>query len=513
MSSTISKLPTQDAAKPAERARRAEPKIAILGAGMSGLCMAIQLKKAQFSHFAIYEKADNVGGTWRDNVYPGVACDVPSHLYSFSFARNPDWSEAFSGGAEIQAYCERVTEQYGLAPHLQYGKEAKEATYDNGQWHIRFADGSQEVADAVVSALGGLHHPSIPEFEGRDSFKGASFHSAQWRKDVPLEGKRIAIVGSAASAVQIVPEIAPLAKSLTIYQRTPNWIFPRENFHYSRVSRWLFRRFPFLTLVKRFLLYLRAEVLIFPAFKENSRAQERFRKLAMEHMEELVPDEALRRKLTPAYPVGCKRILFIDRYYEALQLPQVTLETDPIARITPQGIQTQNGQEQEADVIIYATGFKPFEFLDAFVVRGAGGKSLAQQWKDRVETHRTVAVAGFPNFFMLLGPNSGLGHNSVIIMIEAQVRYIVGCLKAIRAQGLRWLAPKREEEKAFNRNLREGFRGSVWAGSCMSWYKKADGENSTLWPWSTIRYRREMAAPKLSEYESDRNEDLRDAAE
>lgn len=498
---------------PVEGTRRAEPKIAILGAGMSGLCMGIQLKKAGFAHFALYEKADRVGGTWRDNIYPGVACDVPSHLYSFSFARNPDWSEAYSGGAEIQAYCERVTEEFGLAPYIQYGKQAIEANYRNGQWHIGFADGSRETADVLVSALGGLHHPSIPDFPGRDSFRGESFHSAQWRSDVSLKGKRIGVIGSAASAVQIVPEIAPDARALTVYQRTANWIFPRENFRYSRLSRWLFRRLPVLTLMKRVLLYLRAEVLLFPAFQEKSRAQEKFRKLALEHMEELVPNEALRRKLTPAYPVGCKRILFIDNYYESLQLPQVTLETDPIARITPEGIETQSGRKQALDVIVYATGFKPFDFLEAFSVRGAGGKNLAQHWKERVESHRTVAVAGFPNFYMLLGPNSGLGHNSVIVMIEAQVRYIVGCLQAMRASGLRWLVPKPEEEKAFNRSVRAGFRGSVWAGSCQSWYKKSNGENHTLWPWSTIRYRREMAKPNLNEYQSDRNQSWREAAE
>ena len=489
------------------------PKIIVLGAGMSGLCMGIQLKKAGFADFAIYEKADRVGGTWRDNIYPGVACDVPSHLYSFSFARNPDWSEAYSGGAEIQAYCERVTEQFGLSPHLRYGKEAKQADYKDGRWQIRFADGSQETADVVVSALGGLHHPSIPDFPGQEDFKGAHFHCAQWRADVSLQDKHVAVIGSAASAVQLVPEIARQAKSLTVYQRTANWIFPRENFRYSRFSRWLFRHLPVLTLIKRVLLYLRAEWLFFPAFKEKSRAQKKFRTLALEHMEELVSDPELRRKLTPSYPVGCKRILFIDNYYESLQLPHVTLETDPIARFAPHGIQTASGREHKADVIIYATGFRPFEFLEAFAVNGAGGKSLAAHWKERVESHRTVAVAGFPNFFMLLGPNSGLGHNSVIVMIEAQVRYIVGCLKAMRQNGLRWLAPKREEEQAFNQAVRQGFRGSVWAGSCQSWYKKANGANHTLWPWSTFRYRREMAKPNLSEYQSDRNAPLREAAE
>ena len=485
-------------------------KIAVLGAGMSGMAMGHSLIKAGFTNFTIYEKADRVGGTWRENNYPGVACDVPSHLYSFSFERNPNWSEAFSPGGEIQQYCEATAEKYGLLPHCAFNRTLTHTSYENGIWRLDFAEGASETADIVVSAMGGLHVPQTPDFKGKNKFKGPSFHTAHWEHDVDLTNKRVAVIGSAASAVQLVPQIIDKVAQLNVYQRTPNWVLPRMNKKYPAWRKWLHRNLPFTSLAIRGLLYLRGELLFFPAFFADSFMQRRLRKQALNHLEDLVADEELRAKLTPDFQIGCKRILMIDGYFEALQRAHAELITDGISEISETGIVTQDGTAHAADVIIYATGFKPFDFLTKFGVTGPGGRDLAESWAGGVTSHRSVAVAGFPNFFMLLGPNSGLGHNSVIVMIEAQVHYITELIKGLAKGGLSYIEPKPEAQKAFTEGLHEGLEGKVWSSGCQSWYQSDTGFNHTLWPHSTMRFIREMNKPDLSEYNHGRN---RDAAE
>jgi len=475
------------------------PRIAILGAGLSGMCMGIQLARAGIQSFEIFEKADRVGGTWRDNSYPGVACDVPSHLYSYSFELNPDWSRRFSPGDEIQDYCERVAEKYGLGPHLRFGAEVERAEFDAGSWRIRLTNGEEHRADVVVGALGGLHRPHTPEFVGLETFEGTHFHSARWNHDHDLRGRRVAVIGSAASAVQIVPAIADRTEALYLFQRTPNWILPRQDQAYSERSRSRFRRHPFLNRLYRTAIYLALEAR-FPAFRSGSRFTGFLERECRRFLEEQIPDPALRAKLEPSYPAGCKRILISDDFYATLGRGGAELVTSPIERIAPRGVVTQDGTLHEVDTIVLATGFEPFNFLSPFEVVGLYGKSLSEVWSSGIKAHRTVAVPGFPNFFLLLGPNSGLGHNSVILMIEAQVRYVLQCIEALRQRGIATLDPREDAAEQFDDALRSDMAGTIWQGHCKSWYQDAHGRVFALWPRSTLRYLWEMRRPALDEY-------------
>lgn len=477
------------------------PRIAILGAGVSGICMGIKLKEAGFTDFTIYEKAGRVGGTWRENTYPGVSCDVPSHLYSFSFARKPDWPRLYSGGADIQAYLEDVTEQAGLPPFCKFGAEIKSVRHLNGEWAVGLSDGSEARFDYVISGLGGLHSPAYPDVPGLADFKGKSFHTARWNHGVDLTGKNVAIVGNAASAVQVVPEIEGKVASLKIFQRTPNWMLDRQNREYSGFALRLMRLFPFISLLKRFRIFLRAELMLYTAFRENGLMQKFIRSRSKAYVKSQVRDPELLKKLIPDYALGCKRVLFVDSYLQSLQKDHVTLIDRAVKKITPNGIVDAEGEQHDFDVIVYATGFNPFNILSSVEVTGPDGKSLSDCWRDRIHSHQTVGVSGFPNFFMLLGPNSALGHNSVILMIEAQVSYIVKCLKKMRANGWKSLSPKAESQKNFNNFIQERLTGTVWQSGCSSWYRGGDGQNFTIWPLSASRYMLHMRKPDFSEYD------------
>lgn len=484
-------------------------RIAVLGAGLSGMCMGIKLLENGFSNFTIFEKADAVGGTWRENTYPGVSCDVPSHLYSYSFARNPDWNKTYSGGAEIQAYCEKIARDYGILPHCKFGSQVTSATRKNDAWQLEFSNGEKGEFDFVVTAIGGLHTPSFANIAGRDNFKGDSFHSAQWQHDVDLKGKRVGVIGSAASAVQLVPQIADDVKDLTIFQRTPNWLLERDNRVISERSKRRMRRFPILSWLRRARIFLYSDFIFHHAFKKIGIMQHLIRRQSENYITETVADEELRNKLIPDFPLGCKRVLFVEGYLEALQKPNVTLEVGTIAQVTKTGVVDNKGVAHEFDVLIYATGFEPFNFVDNMKVSNAKGLTLNDAWDDKISAHRTISVSGFPNLFMLLGPNSGLGHNSIILMIEAQVRYIIDGLRTMDAKGLKHLAPKQNNQEAFFADMQEGLKGTVWNANCSSWYKNgthgATPDNHTLWPYSTWRYMREMKHMKISEYEHDEN--------
>ena len=475
------------------------PTFAILGAGFSGLGMAIRLRQEGIDSFTIYEKADEVGGTWRENVYPGVACDVPSHLYSFSFAPNPNWSRRFSPGGEIWDYMKDCARKFDLYRSIQFGKKATAVVHDGKRWRIDFEDGSSATADYVVSGLGGLHEPNVPAFEGLESFEGPAFHTAQWRDDVDLTGKRVAIIGSAASAVQVIPEIVDKVARLDVYQRTPNWVMPRHSFAYPGWAKALFARAPFLARLYRGFYFSFLEWR-FSSFKKDDNYVKRIvRKTFAKHMDAQVSDPELRAKLTPDYPVGCKRILISDDYLASIQHESVELVTDPIDAVTPKGVRTKDGRERPVDVLILATGFKPFDILESIAVTGPSGLTLKEAWKDGIAAHRTIAAPGFPNFFLLLGPNSGLGHNSVILMIEAQVNYIIKLLKAAGAGAS--IVPKAAAAKAFDRELQARLQGRVWAAECGSWYVDENGRNYTLYPDAVRGFLREMKTPDVSEYE------------
>ena len=474
------------------------PRVAIIGAGMSGLCMGIALRQAGMEDFVIYEKAANIGGTWRDNTYPGVACDVPSHLYSYSFAPNPDWSHVYAPGGEIQDYFERCATTYALWPHIRLGREIDAARFDEttARWHLTTGAGERDTANVVISAVGALHIPNMPEIDGLDSFAGQMIHSARWRGDMDLAGKRVAVIGSAASAVQIVPSIAGKVAHLGLFQRTPNWIIPRLDRAYPASWKRAFRTFPVTARLHRMQLYWMLESR-WRVFLRAGARNNRERRLALRHMEAQVADPALRAKLTPDYPPGCKRILVSDDFYPALTRDNVDLVTNPIARIAPEGVVTADGTLHPADVIILATGFRTTD-IPRTQVTGRGGLTLRVVWKDGMAAHRTVAVPGFPNFFTLLGPNSGLGHNSIIFMVEAQVRYIMQCLWKLVEK--RSMEPRPDAAARFDAAIQRGLRHTIWKAGCKSWYQDANGRITTLWPRSTIRYWWDMRKVRFGEY-------------
>ena len=477
-----------------------QPRIAIIGTGFSGMCAAIKLGEAGFTNFTLYEKADNVGGTWRDNTYPGVACDVPSHLYSFSFEPKLDWTKRYSSGDEIQEYCEQVARKHGIYEQTEFGKELTESHYKDGGWDLTFTDGSNVRADFLISGIGGLHVPSYPAIEGQDTFAGNSFHSAKWDHSDDLTGKRVAVIGSAASALQLVPKIVDKVASLDMYQRTPNWVLPREDVSYGEGRKAWFKRVPMLAKLHRLAIYLAHESRI-PMFRGSKFLRARAEAAAIKHLEEQVADPALRAKLTPDYPLGCKRILASDTFFPALQQDHVTVVTDGVAKILPEGIEASDGTVRPADTIIYATGFRPFTMLDGQEITGTNGLAMKDYLKDGIRAHRTVMVPGFPNYFMLMGPNSGLGHNSIIIIIEAQVKYIIDCIKETTQRGAQSIDAIESVSEAFNADLQDQLKGTVWHGHCNSWYQDDNGLIFTLWPKGTINFKHALKKLKPEEFQ------------
>lgn len=474
------------------------PRVAIIGGGMSGLCMGIALRQAGLEDYVIYEKSANVGGTWWENTYPGVACDVPSHLYSYSFAPNPDWSHVYSPGAEIQHYFERCAGTYGLWPHIRLGREVTDARFDEGsnRWRLTTGAGEHDTADVLISAIGALHVPNYPEIDGLDGFAGTMIHSASWNPDIDLAGKRVAVIGSAASAVQIVPAIVDSVAHLEVFQRTPNWIIPRLDRAYPASWKRAFRSVPFLGRLHRWQLYWMLESR-FPLFLRRGPRNEQEKRLALRHLDAQVPDPELRTKLTPDYPPGCKRILVSDDFYPALTRENAELVTDPIARIEPEGIVTADGALHRADVIILATGFRTTD-VPRTEITGRGGLTLREAWKNGMAAHRTVAVPGFPNYFTLLGPGSGLGHSSIIFMVEQQVRYVLQCIWKLVER--RTMEPRPDSAARFDAAIQRGLAGTIWQAGCKSWYQDRNGKITTLWPHSTIRYWWDMRKVRFGEY-------------
>ncbi|WP_276206346.1 flavin-containing monooxygenase [Thermoactinospora rubra] len=463
--------------------------IVIIGSGFSGIGMAVKLKEAGYHDFVILEKAADLGGTWRDNVYPGCACDVPSHMYSFSFELNPSWSRMFSPRQEIWEYMRACVDKYGVGPHLRYGRHVVGLEWDDDarEWEVTTEDGGVWRANAVVSGIGALHIPKFPEIPGRDSFAGPSFHSAEWDHSVDLSGKRVAVIGTGASAIQFVPRIAPEVAHLTVFQRTPPWIQPKPDFAFPpAVKRALALPGAARTLRTGIYWLLETRALGFAVDPRLMKVHER---LALRHLERQVPDPELRAKLTPDYTIGCKRILISSDYYPALTRPNVTLETSGIASITENSIVTASGEEIPVDVIIYGTGFKVVDALQDQRIIGRGGLKIQEAWREGVEAYYGVATAGFPNLFFLLGPNTGLGHNSVVFMIESQVHYVLECLRLLSRTKARALDVRPQHQRSYNDRLQERLRRLVWnEGGCRSWYLDEHGVNRTIWPGFTFEY-------------------------
>jgi len=480
-------------------------RIAIIGAGHSGICMGMQLKRAGIGDFVILEKATSLGGTWRDNTYPGASCDAPSFLYSFSFAQKTDWSRRFAWQSELLGYAVECAVQSGLLPHCRFGSEVTAARFDDARnlWRIELADGETVEAQFLVTGVGQLHRPATPSLPGRDDFGGVQFHSARWRHDVDLAGKRVAVIGNAASAVQFVPQIAPLAAQLTIFQRSANWLMPRKDCLYSPALQRRMTRWPWLAKLRhQFQWFMFGELQLTPLMKQVKVVQWLATLKSKAHLRRQVRDPVLRAKLVPDYPIGAKRVLFNDDYYPTLNRANVRLLTDSIERIEAAGVRTRGGELVEAGVIIYATGFQATDFLAPMHITGSGGRDLREEWQHGAHAYLGVTVSGFPNLFMLYGPNTNLGHNSILVMIEAQVGYIIDAIRQMDGRGLKRLDVKRPVMEEYNRWLQGDLARSVWAADKQSWYKLADGTITNNWPHSTIRYRKLLKTADLEAYDT-----------
>jgi cation diffusion facilitator CzcD-associated flavoprotein CzcO len=465
------------------------PGIVIVGAGFGGIGMGIALKKAGYQDFVILDKARDLGGTWRDNQYPGCACDVPSPLYSYSFELNPDWSHLFAPQQEIWDYLRNCARKYRLDEHIRYGCAVERMDWDDRarRWNVETVqDGELRSyrARAVVSAAGALHLPSYPDIAGAGGFGGTAFHSARWDRSCELTGKRVAVIGTGASAIQFVPEVAKQAAQLSVFQRTPPWIHPRPDVEIPGRLRAAFRKAPLTARALRDVIYLAMEARAV-GFAVNPKLMAPLEALGRSHLKSQVTDPALRARLTPDYTIGCKRILLSSDYYPALQRPNVSLVTDQITGITEHGV-VAGAEEYPADVIIYATGFKVIESVTSLNVAGREGRKLAPE---TLEAYRGVTVAGFPNLFLLLGPNTGLGHTSVVFMIESQIQHVLSCLRILARDKADTIEVSETAQRRYNDALQRRLHRAVWSeGGCDSWYLDAAGVNRTLWPGFTFEY-------------------------
>lgn len=479
--------------------------VVIIGTGFAGLGMAAKLKEAGMDDFILLEKADEVGGTWRDNHYPGCACDVPSHLYSFSFAQNPDWSRMFSPQPEIFAYLRRVTDELGLRQHIRFNSELGCARWNEaaGVWQISTKNGDRYTARVLISGMGGLSRPAYPQgIEGLEHFEGKTFHSQNWDHDYDLSGKRVAVFGTGASAIQFVPQIQKTAARVDLYQRTPPWIAPKPDRAVSQGEKSLFKKFPGVQNALRATIYSLLETRAL-GFVVNPKLMAIDKKLALDHLKRQVKDPELRKKLTPDYKIGCKRVLISNDYYPAVSAPNVALITEGIKQVKAHSVIDGNGVERAVDLIIFGTGFQAADPVPQKMIFGRGGLDLLDAWKDGPEAYKGTTVAGFPNLFLIVGPNVGLGHSSMVYMIESQVAYVMSALKTMKAIGKPVAEVKADKQAEFNANLQRKTAGTVWnTGGCKSWYlHPKSGKNVTLWPGFTWQFRQQTKRFDAEAYE------------
>lgn len=469
--------------------------VLIIGAGFAGLAIGRQLKTAGIKDFAILDRADGVGGVWRANTYPGAACDVPSHLYSFSFFLNPDWSRKFSPQGEILAYLERAADAFGLRPHLYFQHVVDSLAFrpEAGRWRVTLAGGRTIEARVVVSAVGQLAEPAWPAIKDADRFQGPQIHSARWDRTAGLAGKRVAVIGNAASAVQLLPELAANAQQLTIFQRTPNWVIDKPDRQFTRFERWAFRMIPGWQRLYRLISFLIHESR-YSAFVKNSLASDFTRWRLKRRLKSKVKDSDLRAMLTPDYPPGCKRILLSNDYFDVVQRSNVRLVTRRAARLEADAVITPDGERIAADAIVFATGFKATDFLAGLDVAGRDGRTLKSVWGESPKAYRGVAVSGFPNLFMLYGPNTNLGHNSIIFMLERQSEYVRKQIERILAEDLSALEVTETAQSAFNTQLQKKLKRTVWAADCPSWYKTADGIITNNWHGHALEFAQTLSS-------------------
>ncbi|TML88621.1 MAG: NAD(P)/FAD-dependent oxidoreductase [Actinobacteria bacterium] len=473
---------------------------AVIGAGMAGILSAIKLTEAGITDFTVYEKADRVGGTWRENTYPGLSCDVPSHLYSYSFALTSEWSRRFAPGPEIQAYFERVAEEHGVLQRARFGDAVTRCEFSDGKWHLTTASGNRDDVDVVIAATGVLHHPRYPEIDGIDTFAGAMFHSARWDHRVQLDGTRIGIIGTGSTAIQIVSAIVDRVAALSLFQRTAQWVMPQENPAYSDEEQAAFRAQPerlvdlHQNLSDMFDLFANAVV------DSESAELKLVEQACLANLENNVHDPELRQRLRPDYRAACKRLIISPNFYDAIQRPNAELVTDAIERIEPGGIRTKDGRLHELDVLVLATGFKTDAFMRPMTIAGRNGTTLEQAWTPRPEAYLSISIPDFPNFFMLNGPNGPVGNFSLIEVAELQTRYVMQLIERIRAGECREVCATREALVEFERAREVAAQRTVWVTGCRSWYLDDRGLPA-VWPWSFVRFREAMKTPDPTKYE------------
>ena len=472
-----------------DQAHKRHVHVVILGTGFSGLGMTIRLKQKGYENFVVLEQASDIGGTWRDNTYPGCACDIPSHLYSFSFALNPNWSRSYSPQREIWDYLRRCAKDYGILPHILWNTRLKEASWDETDqcWHITTSHG-QLTANILILGNGPLSEPSFPLIPGIDQFEGVKFHSAQWNHDYDLSGKNVAVIGTGASSIQFIPKIQPQVRHLSLFQRTPPWIIPRNDHRIPPWQRALFRILPITQRFVRTRIYWRQELVVL-GFIYRSNVLKSIMRLSLNHLEKQIKDPFLRAELTPHYTFGCKRVLLSDDFYPALTQPNVEVITDRIREVKAHSIVTEDDLEHPIDAIIFGTGFHVTDTQLPHFIYGRDRRTLADHWHASSRAYLGTTVVGFPNLFLLIGPNTGLGHNSMVFMIESQLNYILDCLRTMSRRNLGAVEVRPEIQDAFDTEIQKRMQGTVWTSGCKSWYLDANGHNTTLWPGFTLEYR------------------------
>lgn len=472
----------------------------VIGAGMAGILATIRLREAGHDDVVVYEKADRVGGTWRENTYPGLSCDVPSHLYSYSFAPNPSWSRRFAPGPEIQAYFTDVATRYGVIDRIRFNTEIVRCAYEDGRWCLTTRDGARDVADVVIAATGVLHHPKMPDFPGVETFAGAAFHSARWNHDVPIDGRRVGIVGTGSSAVQIVTAITKRVGELVLFQRTPQWIMPAENPPYTEEEKAHFRaNLDAIEQVRREIAQQFIDGFANVVGDAESPVLQIMHEMCVQHLESTVADPELRERLRPSYRAACKRLVIADGFYEALQRANARLVTDPIERVEPTGVRTRDGALHALDVLVLATGFHVDWFVRPMHVTGRDGVRLDDVWARGATAYMSVTVPGFPNLFLLNGPNGPVGNFSLIDVAELQLDYLLKVLEPVREGACRAVEPTSDAMARFDAERREAARRTIWSTGCKSWYLDETGL-PTAWPFTFDRFRDEMRNPRADDF-------------
>ena len=475
-------------------------RVLVVGAGLSGICAAVKLRRAGIEDFAVLDRAAELGGTWRDNTYPGCACDVPSALYSFSFEPKPDWSRFFAPQAEIRAYARRVAERHGVVPHLRFGADVEDAAWDDSEqrWRVQTTAGDYD-AQVLIAGTGPWHEPVIPDIPGRERFEGVSFHSSRWDHDHDLRGKRVAVIGSGASAVQFVPRIQPVVERLHLFQRTPHWVVPKPDRPLTDLERSLFARLPVAQRVLRGGIYYGSELLGRGMLRPP--VMRRLQRIGERHLRRQVADQELRRRLTPDYTLGCKRLLLSNDYYPSLTQPNVDVIPEAVTEIRERSVVGADGVERDVDTIVFGTGFRLLDMPIAEWLRGRDGRTMAELWQGSPRGYMGTTVAGFPNAFMLLGPNLGNGHSSATVLMEMQMAYVIDALRAMERDGLASVDVRADVQWEFNERVDKRLAGSIWnAGGCGSYYLDRNGRNSFMYPWSTIHLRRRTRRFDLASY-------------